>query len=57
MDAATGAVLMTKLLHELIRNDWLDHEFIDAHTNDFDQAAADLEAAVKRFKLEPYAII
>jgi len=28
------------VLHELIRRDLLDHEFIDAHTNDFDAAAA-----------------
>jgi assimilatory nitrate reductase catalytic subunit len=28
------------VLHELIRNDWLDHEFIDAHTVGFDEAAA-----------------
>ena len=28
------------MLHVLIRNDWLDHEFIDAHTVDFDEAAA-----------------
>jgi assimilatory nitrate reductase catalytic subunit len=27
------------VLHELIRNDWLDHEFIDAHTVGFDEAA------------------
>ena len=28
------------MLHELIRNDWLDHGFIDAHTQGFDEAAA-----------------
>ena len=28
------------MLHELVRNDWLDHGFIDAHTVDFDQAVA-----------------
>jgi assimilatory nitrate reductase catalytic subunit len=32
--------LFGAVLHELIRHDWLDHEFIDAHTVDFDQAAA-----------------
>ena len=36
----TDSALFGAVLHELIRNDWLDHEFIDAHTVDFDQAAA-----------------
>ena len=36
----TDSALFGAVLHELIRNDWLDHEFIDAHTNDFDEAAA-----------------
>ena len=31
------------VLHELVRNDWLDHEFIEAHTIDFDKAAAEVE--------------
>jgi assimilatory nitrate reductase catalytic subunit len=34
-----GAV--RRVLHELIRHDWLDHEFIDDHTVDFDLAAAE----------------
>ena len=36
----TDSALFGAVLHELIRHDWLDHDFIDAHTNDFDQAAA-----------------
>ena len=36
----TDSALFGAVLHELIRHDWLDHEFIDAHTVDFDQAAA-----------------
>lgn len=36
----TDSALFGAVLHELIRNDWLDHGFIEAHTVDFDQAAA-----------------
>jgi assimilatory nitrate reductase catalytic subunit len=36
----SDSALFGAVLHELIRHDWLDHEFIDAHTVDFDQAAA-----------------
>ena len=36
----SDSALFGAVLHELVRNDWLDHEFIDAHTVDFDQAAA-----------------
>jgi assimilatory nitrate reductase catalytic subunit len=36
----TDSALFGAVLHELIRNDWLDHEFIDAHTVGFDEAAA-----------------
>ncbi|HMS87008.1 MAG TPA: molybdopterin oxidoreductase family protein [Acidimicrobiales bacterium] len=36
----SDSALFGAVLHELIRNDWLDHDFIDAHTHDFDQAAA-----------------
>jgi assimilatory nitrate reductase catalytic subunit len=36
----TDSALFGAVLHELIRHDWLDHEFIDAHTNGFDEAAA-----------------
>jgi assimilatory nitrate reductase catalytic subunit len=35
----SDSALFGAVLHELIRNDWLDHDFIDAHTHDFDQAA------------------
>ena len=36
----TDSALFGAVLHELIRHDWLDHEFIGAHTNGFDDAAA-----------------
>lgn len=36
----TDSALFGAVLNTLIRNDWLDHDFIDAHTVDFDQAAA-----------------
>lgn len=36
----TDSALMGTILHILIANDWLDHEFIANHTVDFDQAAA-----------------
>ncbi len=36
----SDSALFGAVLHELIRNDWLDHEFIEAHTVDFDKAAA-----------------
>ncbi len=36
----TDSALFGAVLHELIRRDLLDHEFIDAHTVDFDAAAA-----------------
>lgn len=52
----TDSALFGAVLHELIRHDWLDHDFIDAHTNDFDQAtdprvleAAGVERAVRMF--------
>ena len=40
MRPGSDSALFGAVLHELVRNDWLDHEFIDAHTVDFDQAAA-----------------
>ncbi|MFN8038838.1 MAG: molybdopterin oxidoreductase family protein [Acidimicrobiales bacterium] len=36
----TDSALFGAVLHQLIRHDWLDHEFIDAHTVGFDEAAA-----------------
>jgi assimilatory nitrate reductase catalytic subunit len=36
----TDSALFGAVLHQLVRHDWLDHAFIDAHTVDFDQAAA-----------------
>ena len=36
----TDSALFGAVLHELVRHDWLDHGFIDAHTVGFDEAAA-----------------
>ncbi|WP_116997070.1 molybdopterin oxidoreductase family protein [Desertimonas flava] len=36
----TDSALFGAVLHQLIRHDWLDHEFIEQHTNGFDEAAA-----------------
>ena len=36
----SDSALFGAVLHQLIRHDWLDHEFIDDHTVDFDLAAA-----------------
>ncbi len=36
----TDSALFGAVLHTLIRRDWLDHEFIDAHTVAFDEVAA-----------------
>ena len=36
----TDSALFGAVLHVLIKRDWLDHEFIDAHTVDFEKAAA-----------------
>ncbi len=36
----TDSALFGAVLHVLIERDWLDHEFIDAHTVNFDDAAA-----------------
>lgn len=32
----TNVALMNGLLHEIIANDWIDHDYIDAHTVGFD---------------------
>ena len=39
----SDSALFGVVLHELVRNDWLDHAFIEAHTVDFDQTAAEVE--------------
>jgi assimilatory nitrate reductase catalytic subunit len=35
----TDSALMGSILHVLIERDWLDHEFIDAHTDGFEAAS------------------
>jgi len=36
----TDSALLGAILHVIIDRDWLDHEFIDAHTEGFEEAAA-----------------
>jgi assimilatory nitrate reductase catalytic subunit len=36
----TDLAVLDAILHVLIREDWLDHQFIDSHTNGFDEVAA-----------------
>ena len=45
----TDSALFGAVLHELIRNDWLDHEFIDAHTVGFAEAAAGVDDMTARW--------
>jgi assimilatory nitrate reductase catalytic subunit len=35
--------LFNGVLHLMIENDWLDHDFIDNHTNGFEEVAAEVE--------------
>jgi assimilatory nitrate reductase catalytic subunit len=35
--------LFNGVLHLMIENDWLDHDFIETHTNGFDDVAAEVE--------------
>jgi anaerobic selenocysteine-containing dehydrogenase len=35
----TNVMMMNALLHEIIANDWLDHDYVDAHTVGFDELA------------------
>ncbi|MFT3780525.1 MAG: molybdopterin oxidoreductase family protein [Nibricoccus sp.] len=42
------SALYGAILHQLIKHDWLDHDFINQHTTDFDKAAA----AVKDYDLD-----
>lgn len=39
----TDSALMGTILHVLVANDWLDHEFIREHTSGFGEAAAAVE--------------
>ena len=38
------AALFNGMLHLMIENDWLDHDFIDKHTVDFDKVAAHVKS-------------
>lgn len=35
----TNVALMNALLHEIVRNDWIDHEYISAHSVGFEELA------------------
>jgi assimilatory nitrate reductase catalytic subunit len=48
----SDSALFGAVLHELIRHDWLDHEFISAHTNGFDDAAAAVADMTPRWAAE-----
>jgi anaerobic selenocysteine-containing dehydrogenase len=39
----TNVALMNGLLHEIIRNDWVDHDYIAAHAVGFDELAQQVE--------------
>ncbi|MGN6609621.1 MAG: molybdopterin oxidoreductase family protein [Jatrophihabitans sp.] len=38
--SGTNLALLDALLHELLVNDWVDHDFVDAHTVGFDELRA-----------------
>lgn len=48
----TDSALFGAVLHELIRNDWLDHEFIENHTNGFADATAAVESMTPKWASE-----
>ncbi len=48
----SDSALFGAVLHELIRNDWLDHEFIDAHTVGFEDAAGAVAEMTPRWAAE-----
>jgi anaerobic selenocysteine-containing dehydrogenase len=39
----TNVALMNGLLHEIIRNDWVDHDYVAAHTVGFDELTKQVE--------------
>jgi assimilatory nitrate reductase catalytic subunit len=45
----TDSALFGAVLRELIEHDWLDHDFIAAHTNGFDEAAAAVTSMTPRW--------
>ncbi len=48
----TDSALFGAVLNVLIERDWLDHEFIEAHTVDFDKAAATVAEMTPRWAAE-----
>jgi assimilatory nitrate reductase catalytic subunit len=48
----SDSALFGAVLHLIIRNDWLDHEYIDAHTVGFDEAAAAVADMTPRWAAE-----
>lgn len=48
----TDSALFGAVLHELIRNDWLDHDFIAEHTLNFDEAAGAVTDMTPRWAAE-----
>ncbi|GAB2738058.1 nitrate reductase [Nocardioides pakistanensis] len=39
----TNVMLMNAILHEIVANDWVDHEYVDAHTVGFDELTKQLD--------------
>jgi anaerobic selenocysteine-containing dehydrogenase len=39
----TNVALMNGLLHEIVRNDWVDHDYVAAHTVGFDELTKQVE--------------
>lgn len=48
----TDLAVLSAILHVLIQRDWLDHDFIDAHTVGFDEAAASVTSATPAWAAE-----
>jgi assimilatory nitrate reductase catalytic subunit len=48
----TDSALLGAVLHELIRHDWLDHDFIAQHTLGFEEAAAAVADMTPRWAAE-----
>lgn len=48
----TDSALMGTILHVLVENDWLDHEFIRDHTSGFEEAAAAVESCTPEWGAE-----
>ncbi|HSJ35454.1 MAG TPA: molybdopterin oxidoreductase family protein [Acidimicrobiia bacterium] len=48
----TDLAVLNSILHTLIRRDWIDHEFISAHTSGFEEAMKAVDTATPRWAEE-----